>query len=95
MKVQVQVTGWGCAVRDGVETRGLHVPTVTWTPDSLRMSRVGFVTKPAPSISTLLWEVGHGLADCPASFFSKQRHNDAAAASSHQHHRKDDEWVSE
>lgn len=32
----------------------LYVPTVTEMPESLRMSSVGLVTKPAPSISTLL-----------------------------------------
>lgn len=29
------------------------IPTVTVIPDSERISRVGFVTKPAPSINTL------------------------------------------
>ena len=37
-----------------VYCRGVDVPTVTGMPDSLRTSRVGRVTKPAPSMRTLL-----------------------------------------
>lgn len=33
--------------------RGQAIPTVTGMPDSERISRVGLVTKPAPSIRTL------------------------------------------
>ena len=32
-----------------------YTPTATWMPASLRMSSVGLVTKPAPSMSTDLW----------------------------------------
>jgi len=50
----------------------VRVPTVTGMPASLRTSRVGRVTKPAPSISTLL-EAGSpcqppsGCLSCPRS----------------------------
>jgi hypothetical protein len=33
--------------------RGKTIPTVTEMPESARISRVGLVTKPAPSINTL------------------------------------------
>lgn len=37
----------------GFDSARETIPTVTETPDSERMSRVGLVTKPAPSINTL------------------------------------------
>lgn len=47
-------TAWSSEGGGQRQKDGRYVPTETEMPASLSMSRVGLVTKPAPSISTLL-----------------------------------------